>query len=1062
MGDTTVNLGLPSPAAPPPAPAQDKPPPATVTVRPTRLTMDPNPPRPPAPFDPMMRVMPPEEVEKLSGGATFRDETGKVRIKPYAVTDDDSYQAVPVGGQYFEAGKLSRKPEAGPLTVKAQALFDAAITADGRRKALEYVYGPDAVKEDRGEYYVQLSTGERLSPKSTKSGMGRRVIAAAGAGLLPTLGSAGGAVAGAAVGGIPGGIVGAGAGGAAGDVGNQAILGRLGIEDTTGTPEGTKHAAVTGGMSAVGQGVGAVLPAIRPAATVVGKTLSQAAPRLFGWAGGVTPEAVAAAQGVTSEGGRVPIETWAPQAPFLRMLTRIAKGFGYDPVGDAAGPWMGKQSDRILDALGVPEEQRQVLRQTSAPSLVPAGEAAVSKATDIINAQTARLENRVAGERAYREAVAKGTATTEQRDIATRQASLIQEAADADKQVKAALDEGWAAINKEADAIKGGDPGDAMRQWAARLQELNRNFKRAASTMYNAADETAGDALPNADHLAPWASSMLEGLIPAVRAQYPKEVALLGAMAHGDAQPITSTIVDQFGQPISKAAVDEAPKVTFGALHELRNWLRYQVDWNDLTAGPKQGVFKVLERQINDTLHDAEAAPELKEAAKQLDRADAFYRENIRQYEDTAVKGIIKSGTAAAPDNASALAKIIFDRDNLERVDMFKGMMTPELWHSVVSADLGRMVKAATLPTGEIDAKRFAGEVMDRQLSGVLDKAYPQHVSDIVQRQADRLMRIGGNINVKGDANDTIISLMDKADRAVASAEAMAARDPVATLKVEMGKIKDEADKAMKEGKADIAANPLESLMTLQAEAAAKKVLADPDMLRAAAAQFGPEEMAVLRRTWARQFLQQAADALAPPLGARARMTAPYERDWRAMSSDVQDILFPGVSKEMMNKLMREILLVSPETMGDNVAVGMSGMSMLFNPERAAFLPSAAKSVLHHVPHVIGRSVVSLALGQISKFASSPGLLAWIAKGLNGNKAERDAAHAALRSVLSGESVSRGAAGAAAGATAAEEMQEPDAPPAPPGPPMQSWRERLTSPGMGVPPAGSWRNRAQP
>jgi hypothetical protein len=1059
MGVTTVNLGLPDPAvAPPPGPAQEKPA-ATVTVRPTRLTMDPDAPLPPAPFDPMMRVVAPADLDKIPPGGQFRDETGKVRIKPYDVTDDDSYQQVPVGGQYFEGGKLSRKPQAGPLTVKAQTLYDAAITPEGRRKALEYVYGPDAVKEDRGEYYVQLPTGERLSPKATKEGMWRRVIAAAGADVLPTLGAVGGAVAGAAVGGIPGGIVGTGAGGAAGDVANQAILGKLGIEQTAGTTEGARHAAVTGATSMLGQGVGAALPAVKPTLNVLGKMATQAPPRMFAWAGGVQPEAVAAAQEITAEGGKVPISSWVPESPFLRTLTRIAKGFGYDPVSDAAGPWYGRQASRILDALGVPEAQRDVLRQTAAPSLVPAGEAAVNKATDIINTQTQRLENRVAGERAYREAVAKGAATAEQRDIATRQASLIQEAADADRQVKAALDEGWAAINKEADSLKG-DPGDAMRAWAARLQELNRNFKRAASAMYSAADEAAGDTLPATDHLAPWATAMLDGLLPASRAHYPQEVALLGAMAHGDAQPITSTIVDQFGQPITKEATDEAPKVTFGALHELRNWLRYQVDWNDLAAGPKQGVFKVLEKQINQTLHDKEADPALKEAAALLDKADAFYRENIRQYEDSAVKGIIKSGTAAAPDNASALAKIIFDRDNLERVDMFKGMMTPELWHNVVAADLGRMVRAAALPTGETDAKAFAREVMERRLSGVLDKAYPPHVADIVQRQADRLMRLAGNVSVKGSPDDTIISLLDKADRAVASAETMAARDPVATLKTEMAKIQEDAKKALADGHADIAADPLKTLLTMPAEAAAEKILSNPDLLRSSAAQFGPEEMSLLRQIWARKYLQQIADRITPPPGARGGQIASYERTWREMSGDVQEILFPGVSKDQMTKLMRQLLLVFPEREGDNTALAMSGMAMMFHPEHAAFLPQPVQHGLAHVPHVVGRFTVGLALNIATKIASSPRLLAWVAKGLAGNKAERDAAMAALRTVVNGESVRSGAMGAAMGADTAESLQAPDeSPPPPPGPPMASWRERLTSPGMGVP-QGSWRQRA--
>jgi len=87
-------------------------------------------------------------------------------------------------------------------------------------------------------------------------------------------------------------------------------------------------------------------------------------------------------------------------------------------------------------------------------------------------------------------------------------------------------------------------------------------------------------------------------------------------------------------------------------------------------------------------------------------------------------------------------------------------------------------------------------------------------------------------------------------------------------------------------------------------------------------------------------------------------------------------------------------------------------------------------------------------------------LLSWIAKGLAGDRAERDAARAALRAVVNGESVRGGALGAAASSAGAEDLQEPGPPPPPAGPPLASWRERVTEPGMGVPPPGSWRQRA--
>lgn len=1037
-------------AAPTPPPALAVPPIPILTVRPSFSST--------SSLVPPMMVQSAEDLASIPAGAEFRDATGKVRVKPYDVTDDAAYQDVPVGAQYFEGGELKRKPEAGALSVKAQTLYNAAVTAEGKRKALEFVYGPGTVQEDRGEFYVMTPNGERLSPKATKQGMGRRIVAGVASEALPTLGAVLGGAGGTLVGGVPGGIAGAAAGAATGDLANQGILRASGVESLS-AGDAAKRAAIAGGSAAFGQGVGVAAPLLKPALQAGGRIAGQAVPKWLGWAAGVNPEGVAAAQQINREGGRAAIGAWAPEAPFLRYLSRISRGMGYDPIAKAAAPWFANRSDALLDAIGVPAAERSIIGQTAAPSLVPAGEAAVKNAARIIKGQIDRLQNRVLGDRAYREALAKETATTEQREIAGKQVSLIQEAADADAKVQAALDDGWKAIQKEIDAAPATASGDTMRAYAERLQELNRAFKATAKSMYDAADAAAGDELPNTEHLAPWANAMLEGLLPAARIHYPREVALLGAMAQGDAQPITSTIVDQFGQPIVKPGADEAPKVTFGALHDLRNWLRYQIDWNDLAAGPRQGVFKVLERQINDTLHDAEGAPALKEAAQLLDRADAFYRTNIRQFEDAAVKGIMKSGEAANPENATALAKMVFDADNIERVKMFKGMMPPDLWQRVVSADLARMVRASATPTGEVNINTFGKQVLERARSGVLGEAYPERVATLVQRQSDRLLRHAGQINVRADASDSVVSLMDKADRAVASAEAMAARDPLAVLKVEMGKIQEQTDAAIKAGNADIAANPLRTLLTLPAEAAAEKIITNPDLLRAAAKDFGPQEMALLRQAWARRTLQAVADRIAPPLGAERGQVANYERMWRNMSEDVQDILFPGVTKDQMTKMMRQLLMMFPEREGDNVAVGMAGMSLLFHPEHAPFLPHGAQTILRATPHFIGRPLVLMALSKVSDIASSPRLVDFIAKGLSGTEAERRAAREALRSVMQGPSRTMGGIGAAAGAEGGEIMQQPgegvvrhEQMPSP------SWRQRITEPGMGVAP-GSWRDR---
>ena len=66
----------------------------------------------------------------------------------------------------------------------------------------------------------------------------------------------------------------------------------------------------------------------------------------------------------------------------------------------------------------------------------------------------------------------------------------------------------------------------------------------------------------------------------------------------------------------------------------MRSWLRYGVDWNDLTPDMREGSLKYFEKQVNSFIHDKELPAEFKHAAQLLDTADAFYKDKIPFLDD--------------------------------------------------------------------------------------------------------------------------------------------------------------------------------------------------------------------------------------------------------------------------------------------------------------------------------------------------------------------------------------------------------------------------------------------
>ena len=742
---------------------------------------------------------------------------------------------------------------------------------------------------------------------------------------------------------------------------------------------------------------------------------------------------------------RVPLESWAPAATYMSRLTAIARGWGYDPVKEAARPFYEQKAGEVLQAAGLPPDQAAGLtKATAAAPLASAGEAAVAKAHEIIGDATDKLNTEIEAFRNREIGPATREAREKARGISTEQTALVTAADDARAQAAKVVQDGFTDINKSLDdAISGPEmqSGGLMRTAETKLRDLRREVGRYFSKQYDAADAAAEGHFPNTSGLAPWAQGLLDAALPPVKANFPREIELLTKLATEEEPPKPSGLVDQHGKPIMSTAEAPASEVTFGQLHELRNWVRYGIDWDDLAAGPKQGAHKLLEREIDGVLHDQEASPELKTAAKMLDATDKEYGQVIPRFKDPVVRQIVRSGAAAAPENAAKLAAMVITEHNTERSGMIRDMVGPEIWRKVQAADLKSIVAHSLDETGQFDPQAFAKKIMERNNLGMLAPTYGEAETATLVRQAQRVQQTyAKNPDLSVLPGDTVTTLLARADNAIQRAESLAEQDPLGLLKQHVAQIEAKAKQMAATGKEQIKTNPLNDLLDLPAEAAAKKILSDNDLFRSAAQQFGTDspEFTLLRQTWARQFLQRNIERVRD-----------MPDEFAKSPEDIQRLLFPGVSLDQMVRLTKEMRLMFPKG-EDATAIGMSGMAMVMHPANAPFWPSWAKKALMYVPTAVARAAAGIALDKIANITTSPQLMRFVTKGLTGTPIQQDAAHVVLFSVMAGATTTE--ALAAGSAVLAGEMSSQDEEPqAEPVRKRTPWQEMLRGPPVEAP-----------
>lgn len=539
-----------------------------------------------------------------------------------------------------------------------------------------------------------------------------------------------------------------------------------------------------------------------------------------------------------------------------------------------------------------------------------------------------------------------------------------------------------AAAMKIAEANE--DPSALVRKNVAEMEAYNRGARLAAKKLYDPIEAVTQGVHPDVTGLAEDAEAFLRQMPEQIRAKYPGDIAALRKLApKAEAEGVA---------PIEGAAAVEPPEpITYPQLHHLRSWFRHGIDYQDLTPDMRTGALKHFEKKINAVLHDPDAPPQLREAAGLLDAADEFYRRTIPFLGDemvTQTVNLMKSGAGADP---VALAKIFFDPERTTAMRKVRGIVGENLWKAVQSAHLQQMLdNSKIIGTDRLDGARFAAQVEDLERNGLLATGYDPVTAKRITKVAADVRRLGGQLPILAEEGDTISSLMRRMAVATEQVQRMAELDPIKALMDETKRLDKELAGKLKTAKQQRQIDPLgflyEDSMSALSVRAADRILASPDLLKAAATKFGPEsgEFKALQQVYAMRFFQRSFEKT----GA---MRAELEKH---MTEEVQALMFPGVTRKTMLALARdmEFLATAPADTGGSIAAA----SRVLHPEQnIPFVGKVFKLV--QVPFVGAgaRLAYGKYLATVMDAVSHPSFINWMAGKLEGDAVARAEARAA-------------------------------------------------------------------
>ena len=366
----------------------------------------------------------------------------------------------------------------------------------------------------------------------------------------------------------------------------------------------------------------------------------------------------------------------------------------------------------------------------------------------------------------------------------------------------------------------------------------------------------------------------------------------------------------------------------------------------------------------------------------------------------------IKAGEPADPAN---LYNVVVKSGQTDLTQKIKEKVGSNLWAGVKAADMQAMLDSSkTLTPGVVDGRTFAREVLERHRNNTLEVVHGKEASEKLLEQARRIEMLDGRLEIPVRPGDTVTQVIARARQAEELAKAEAKRDPLGTLGKEMRKVEVEHKREAAKMAAERRKDPLGFLYnpTTGASEAVDKILNSEDLILASAARFGEKspEFEMLRQVWAKRMLTSGT----------MRPSEALEK----VSPEVQQIMFPGVTLNQMQTLAKEMDFLLDTRAGKGTAAGMAAMAKVEHPWGSGLLGKGVGAAAKLVPgsSAAARATLGSYYGVVRKAMTSPALLRWLEKGLNGTKEQREAIRQSIGAVLQ----KGGAVGAGVGEAAVQ------------------------------------------
>lgn len=343
---------------------------------------------------------------------------------------------------------------------------------------------------------------------------------------------------------------------------------------------------------------------------------------------------------------------------------------------------------------------------------------------------------------------------------------------DLTKDMNKHLDARLSDLQKKMATGKAGD-ADFSQKVAEAIAQNRKQFSEDAQKLYGQIDNLVGDAktVPTQpikniakkiyDELPKTEGT--EGETSRVRVEHP------GGGYHVEQQTTAAKGgTPIFGDPrVLKALTDiqKAPdKISFSDAQRIRSSLGALGRMEDLAPGVSKKDFNEL-REAVDKSFDLATEGHTPEAVKLLRKADDFYREGIRKFEDARINQLVAGMRTGIYPDPSKIVSMIFQKGQAQRAQEVMKML-PEEMRNKVRGEFGidLMTQAADKTTGMV-----SGSSLMRTLAGkhdLLEAAFGEKTTKDIELYAKQLAMRDEKIPVNTLDKDRISESIRAAQKA--------------------------------------------------------------------------------------------------------------------------------------------------------------------------------------------------------------------------------------------------------------------------------------------------------